>query len=139
VLPEPVANPPAAEVGSSLGTRILGYVIAFLLGGVFGVLGTVVHQVSFSVFGLFDVPIGLIVALPAVALLLVGMRLIVPSRLAVLLTSAGLVGVMALLALESLGGSVLITAGPAGLVWLTGATLLAVLALAWPRRAARKP
>jgi hypothetical protein len=130
---------PPAPAGSSTSTRVLGYVVAFVLGVVFGVLGTVVHQIAFSVFGLFDVPIGLIVALPAVALLLVGLRLMVESRLAAIIAGAGVVGVIALLALPSPGGSVLIpgsVAGAdniAGMVWIVGATIVAVVVLAWPR------
>lgn len=133
VMPDPFDAPVPAPVGASLGTRVLGYVVAAVLGLLFGVLGTVVYSISFSVFGLFDVPIGLIVALPAVGLLLVGLRLIAPGRLAALLAGIALIGVVALLALPSPGGSVLIPDGTAGMVWLIGSTLVAVVVLAWPR------
>lgn len=123
----------SGAVGTSLATRIIAYVLAFALGGLFGILGTVVHQISVSVFGLFDLPVGLVVALPAVALLLVGLRLIAPSRLAALLAAIALVGVVALLSQPSRGGSVLIPDSTAGLVWLVGSTLVAVVVLCWPR------
>ncbi|WP_440711224.1 hypothetical protein [Herbiconiux sp. YIM B11900] len=123
----------SAPVGTSLTTRIIAYVLAFALGGLFGILGTIVHQISVSVFGLFDLPLGLVVALPAVALLLVGLRLIAPTRLAALLAAVALVGVVALLALPSPGGSVLIPDSTAGMVWLVGSTLVAVVVLCWPR------
>ena len=123
----------APPVGSTVSTRVLGYLVSLLLGGLFGVLGTVVHQISVSVFGLFDLPIGVILALAAVVLLLVGLRLVVPSRLAAVLAAVGVVGVVALLALPSPGGSVLIPDSVAGMVWLVGSTLVAVVVLAWPR------
>jgi hypothetical protein len=139
MLAEPDHASPPAAAGSSIGTRILALVVSFLLGAVIGILGTVVHQVSFSVFGLFDVPVGLLVALPATALLLAGLRLVAPSRLAAVLAAVALVGVVALLALPSQGGSVLIPAGVAGMVWVIGSTLVAVVVLAWPEPAPRKP
>lgn len=123
----------SAPAGASLLTRVIGYVVALLLGALFGVLGTIVHQITFSVFGWFDLPIGLIIALPAVALLLVGLRMSFATRLAAILAGVGLVGIVALLALPSAGGSVLIPESTAGLVWLIGSTLVAVVVLAWPR------
>jgi hypothetical protein len=123
----------AVPAGTSVSTRVLGYLLAFVLGGLFGVLGTVVHQISVSVFGLFDLPVGLVIALAAEALLLVGLRLVAPSRLAPILAAVGLIGIVALLALPSPGGSVLIPESVAGMVWLIGSTLVAVLVVAWPR------
>jgi len=120
-------------VGASVLTRVLGYLVALLLGALFGVLGTIVHQISFSVFGWFDVPIGVIIALPAVGLLLVGLRMSFATRLAAILAGVGVIGMVALLALPSPGGSVLIPESTAGLVWLIGSTLVAVVVLAWPR------
>jgi hypothetical protein len=128
-----------APAGASILTRVLGYVVALLLGALFGVLGTIVHQISFSVFGLFDLPIGLVIALPAEALLLVGLRMSFATRLASILTGVGLVGIVALLALPSPGGSVLIPESTAGLVWLIGSTLVAVVVLAWPRLGGVRP
>ncbi|MCS5715250.1 DUF6113 family protein [Herbiconiux sp. CPCC 205716] len=129
---------PGDELGTSRGSRILGYIAALLLGALFGAIGTVVHQIDVSVFGLFDLPVGLILALVAIGLLLTGLRLIAPSRLAAMLAAAALIGVVALLTLESPGGSVLVPAGTVGLVWLFGSTLIAVVVIAWPRLAARR-
>jgi len=143
VQPEPLPYVPATAVrpapvevepvGTSLGTRIVGYVVATALGFLFGALGTVVHQISVSVFGLFDLPVGIAIALAAAALLLVGLRLVAPNRLAALLAGVALVGTVTLLALPSPGGSVLIPDSTLGMVWLIGATLVAVVVLAWPR------
>jgi len=145
VQPEPLPYVPAAPlrpapaeadpVGTSLSTRVIGYVVAVVLGFLFGALGTVVHQISVSVFGLFDLPVGVIIALAATGLLLAGLRLVAPNRLAALLSGVALVGMVTLLALPSTGGSVLIPDSTLGMVWLIGATLVAVVVLAWPRLA----
>ena len=132
------AAAPSDEVGTSRGSRILGYIAALLLGALFGAIGTVVHQIDLSVFGLFDLPIGLVIALVAIALLLTGLRMIAPSRLASALAAAALIGMVALLTLESPGGSILVPAGPTGLVWLFGSTLIAVVVIAWPTLGARR-
>ncbi len=137
VQPEPFFATPVEtstdSVGTSLTTRVIGYLVALVLGLLFGALGTVVHQITVSVFGLFDLPFGLVVALAATALLLTGLRLVTPSRLAALLAGIGLVATVTLLALPSPGGSVLIPDSTLGMVWLIGATLVAVVVLAWPR------
>ncbi len=130
---EAPAGPDAEPVGTSLVTRLLGYLVALLLGALFGVLGTIVHQITFSVAGLFDLPIGLAIALPAELLLLIGLRMSFVTRLPAVLAGVGLVGMTALLALPSPGGSVLIPEGVLGYCWLLGSTLVAVVVLAWPR------
>ncbi len=120
-------------------TRLLAIAASLFLGLLFGVLGTIVHQISVSVFGVFDLPVGLIVALPALALLLVGLRMSAPTRFAALAAAIGSICMVALLALPSPGGSVLIPDSALGLAWLIGSTLVAVVVLAWPRIKPREP
>jgi hypothetical protein len=121
-----------AAAGSTLGGRILSWVVALLVGALFGVLGTVCHTVTLSLFGL-SLPIGLIVALPAVALLLVGLRMISASRWPSILAALGLVVMVGLFTLPSPGGSVLIQGITAGYVWLIGSFGIALVTVAWPR------
>jgi hypothetical protein len=123
----------APVVGVPTSTRVLALVVSLLLGALFGALGTIVHQITLSVFGLFPLPIGVIIALPALILLLVGLRIVAPSRWAALLAAAGAVAVVAVLALPGAGGSVLIPDTLLGMVWVVGATLVSVVVLAWPR------
>ncbi|GAA2236811.1 hypothetical protein N1031_11090 [Herbiconiux moechotypicola] len=141
--PPAVASAPPAASGAlvpSTGLRVLAVVVALALGFLFGVLGTIVHQITVSAFGLFDLPVGLIIALPAFALLLVGLRMVAPSRWAALAAAAGAVAIVALLALPGPGGSVLIPDSVLGMVWVVGAPLVAVVVLAWPRmRGASRP
>ncbi|MFB2556590.1 hypothetical protein [Herbiconiux liangxiaofengii] len=119
--------------------KILGPVVAVLLGALFAGLGTVAHQIEFSAFGAVDLPVGLVIALVALALMMTGLRLTSPSRLWPSLAGLGAVATVALFALESPGGSVLIPASPIGLVWLFGSTLVVVVVVAWPRLGPRPP
>ena len=134
-----VVSTPEQPVGESGVVRVASWVIGLLLGVVFGMLGTVVHQSTISFFGLFDLPIGLILAVAAVLFLLVGLRLILPSRLLAFLAALGLVGIVAVLTLPSPGGSILIPADEAnyGYIWTFAPTVIAIVVLAWPKLSRR--
>ena len=69
-------------------------VIGLLLGVVLGMLGTVVSQSTVSFFGLFPLPYGLIMAIAASLFMLVGLRLIMPTRTVAVLAAVGLVGIV---------------------------------------------
>jgi hypothetical protein len=112
--------------------RIAGWVIGLLLGGLFGALGTIVSQSTIAL-GSLTIPIGLIVALPAVALLLIGLRLVLRTRTAALLAGLGLAGTVLLLSQMSAGGSVLVPNNALGYVWTLAPTFIALVVLAWPR------
>jgi hypothetical protein len=121
----------------STSTRVAGWIVGLVLGIVFGVLGTVVSQSSVSVLGFFDLPYGLIVALVAVALLLIGLRLVLSSRIGAILAAAGVVGALGVLSQPSTGGSVLVPANISGYVWILAPSIIALIVLAWPRMAVR--
>ncbi|RFA14046.1 hypothetical protein B7R22_10525 [Subtercola boreus] len=131
-----VAETADQPVGESMVVRVASWIIGLLLGVVFGMLGTVVHQSTISFFGLFDLPLGLILAVASVVFLLVGLRLILPSRLIAFLAALGLVGIVAVLTLPSPGGSILIPADERGYgyVWTFAPTVIALVVLAWPKR-----
>jgi hypothetical protein len=124
----------APEVGESWVVRVGSWVVALLLGVVFGMLGTVVNQATISVFGWFDLPIGLVMGCLASILLLLGLRLILTTRTLALLAAVGLVGIVVALTLQSPGGSVLIPANVYGYVWTFAPTVISLVVLAWPRR-----
>ncbi|PWC08645.1 hypothetical protein DF223_03640 [Mycetocola zhujimingii] len=106
--------------------------MGFVVGAVFGAVGTVQHQTTLAL-GSFSFPLGLILSLVGVLALLIGLRLLIGDRLVVLLAAVGVVGVIALLSVQSPGGSVLIPQGLAGLVWTIGPVLIATVVVAWPR------
>ena len=119
---------PALSVSERLG----GGLLALILGGLFGLLGTLDHQSTVTIAGV-DIPYGLILALVAASALLIGLRLVVHGRLMVLLCALGMLGSIFLFSLRSTGGSVLIPQGLTGLIWTIVPTLVAALVLAWPK------
>jgi hypothetical protein len=96
-------------------------------------MGTAVSQSSWTVVPGFSLPIGLIVALPAVALLLVGLRLVLRTRTTAILAAFGVVISIFLLSQPSAGGSILVPGNTRGVVWTFAPTVIALFVLAWPR------
>jgi len=117
----------------STATRVAGWIVGLALGVVFGILGTVVSQSSVSILGYFDLPYGLIIALAGVTLLLVGLRLVLPSRVGAILAAVGVVGALGILSQPSAGGSVLVPANIMGYIWILAPSIIALVVLAWPR------
>jgi hypothetical protein len=116
-----------------LSTRIVSWIVGFGLGVLFGVMGTAVSQSTWKIAPEFSVPIGLVVALPAVTLLLVGLRLVQPTRTPAILAAFGIVVTIFLLSQPSAGGSILVPNNLPGVIWTFAPTVIALLVLAWPR------
>lgn len=114
------------------GNRAFSCVLAFIVGVVFGAVGTVQHQATLNL-GSLQLPLGLVLSLVAVAAVLIGFRLLFTDRLVVLIAAVGIVAVVALLSVPSPGGSVLIPQGLAGLIWTIGPVLIGTVVVAWPR------
>ena len=123
---------------SSFGSRVGSIALGFVIGAAYGAVGTVAHQSTVAVGGV-DLPWGLIVALIGATALLVGLRLVVDDRLVVGACAVGLLGVIVLLSLRSVGGSVLVPNGVSGLVWIIGTAAVAALTIAWPRLPQQHP
>lgn len=114
--------------------RVVLAIVSFLIGVLFGALGTVGHR---HVLRLGDVvlPWGLVAALVCVAALLVGLRLLA-GRLAAGAAALGVIAIVALLSLPGLGGSILVPGTLAGTIWAVGPALISVIVVAWPSTAA---
>ncbi len=110
--------------------------ITFVLGAVYGTVGTVTHTLTFSLFGV-PVPHGLVLGLIGLLALLVGLRLVVSERLPAVTAGVAAVAMVVLFSFQSPGGSVLITQGILGMIWLFGVPLIVAAVLAWPRLPAR--
>lgn len=102
-------------------SKILTWAFAFLGGATVGAIGTVQHQLAWGAFSLL---------LAAVAL--VGLRLLFGTRTVAGFAALGAVAMATLLGTESLGGSVLVPVGTAGMVWTFGLPLVILVVLAWP-------
>jgi hypothetical protein len=122
-----------AATRETLTSRIVSWVVGLGLGVLFGVMGTAVSQSTWTVAPGFSLPVGLIVALPAVLLLLVGLRLVLRTRTTAIVAAFGIVVTIFLLSQPSAGGSILVPGNALGVVWTFAPTVIALLVLAWPR------
>ncbi len=117
---------------SGMATRAMACALALVVGAAIGALATVIHQATFDAFGA-TVPLGLLGGLVVVALFLVGLRGAFGTRIVAASAASGVLGAIAVLALESVGGSVLIPASSdLSYPWLYGPAAIAFLVLAWP-------
>jgi N-acetyl-1-D-myo-inositol-2-amino-2-deoxy-alpha-D-glucopyranoside deacetylase len=114
-------------------SRVVACVLALALGAFAGATLTVSHQASVQL-GPVAFPWGIVVAVILTAALLAGLRIVFDTRVQALCAAAGLVGASALLAIQSIGGSVLVPGNPVGYVWTFAPVLIAVAVLVWPRR-----
>lgn len=117
--------------------RVVTAVLTFVLGLIYGMIGTVAHSVVVHL-GPVPVPYGIVLALVGVLAMLVGLRLVFDERLPSFAAGIGVVAVVVLFSFRSVGGSVLIAQGALGLIWLFGVPLVVAIVLAWPRMSALK-
>lgn len=124
--------PRPGEPPVPLRQRLLGYLLAGLIGCVFGTVGTVAHRIE-VVAGGVPIPIGLVLGLAMVTALLLGFRLVLRDRYCAASAAVGLLFAIAALTLPGAGGSVLFPDSILSLLWTILPTLVAVTVLAWPR------
>ncbi|HWL59355.1 MAG TPA: hypothetical protein VNQ48_00530 [Microbacteriaceae bacterium] len=110
--------------------------LGLVTGVIIGVLFTIAHRAHTVLLGV-DVPVGFVLGLVAVASLLVGLRLLSPDRLAAIGAGVGVVGAIMVLAARGDAGAVLVAADPLGVAWLLVPSVIAAIAIVWPR--ARHP
>lgn len=113
-----------ARIGSGL--------LSVGVGALIGVITTVAHQSTVTLGGVV-LPLGLIVSVLAVLGVLLGMRLVMADRFVAFCTAMGLLGAIGLFSIRSPGGSVLVPANTAGVVWTFAPALIALIVIAWPR------
>ncbi|GAA1834096.1 histidinol dehydrogenase [Agromyces salentinus] len=123
------------DAGASLGSRIGTLVVAFLIGALYGTLGTVGHRQAWTI-GDVTLPWGLVAALVGVAALLVAFR-IFSGRLVASVVGLGVIIMVGILTLAGPGGSVLVVGDLTGTVWSIGPALVTVFVVAWPNLPAR--
>ena len=136
--PRPTPAPPEPRPARlNLTNRSLAGLVGLLLGILFGVLGTIAHQATLTLFGV-ALPIGLTIAFVGIGALLLGLRLVVGDRFVVGLAAAGLLLTIFVLSLRGSGGSVLVPAGLPGTLWTVVPALIAAFVLAWPKLPPRR-
>lgn len=112
---------------SSLPTRIGTWVVALLVGAVYGLAGTIAHS-----YELGWLPLGLVLALIGCAALLVAVRMLTADRWAALATGLGMMFSTLAFSGKGPGGSVIVPEGPLGTVWTIALPVIVAIVVAWP-------
>ena len=105
----------------------MSWIAAALVGGVYGVAGTIAHSVMWG-----PVPIGLIVAAIACAAILVAVRALTHDRGAAVAAGLGMIGMLVLISGVGPGGSVVVPNSLSGQIWTYLVAGLVLLVVAWP-------
>ena len=114
-------------VGVKIGVGFL--VLAF--GAIVGALMTAVHQSSATLAGV-AVPWGLILGVLAMVAYIVGLRVLTGSRILAILATVGIMGATAYLASPTVGGSIIVPANIAGVIWTFLPAVVIAIVVAWP-------
>jgi len=108
-------------------SRVLSWIAAALVGGVFGVAGTIGHSLMWG-----PIPVGLVVGAIACGAILVAIRALTHDRGATLAAGLGMVGLVVLISGVGPGGSVVVEDTLSGRIWIYLVAGLVLLAVAWP-------
>ncbi len=108
-------------------SRVLSWVAAALVGGVFGVAGTIGHSLMWG-----PVPVGLLVGAIACGSILVAIRALTHDRGATLAAGLGMLGMLVLISGVGPGGSVVVEDTLSGRFWTYLVAGLVLLTVAWP-------
>ncbi|WP_217183426.1 hypothetical protein [Streptomyces sp. AC495_CC817] len=108
-------------------SRVLSWVAAVLVGGVFGVAGTIAHSLTWG-----PVPVGLVIAAIACGSILIAIRALTHDRGATLAAGLGMVGMLILISGVGPGGSVVVQDTLSGRIWIYLVAGLVLLTVAWP-------
>jgi hypothetical protein len=117
---------------TSVLARVATWLIAFVVGAVYGLAGTIAHTFALGWF-----PLGLILAIVGSAALLVAVRLLTSDRWAALATGLGMMIATLVFSGRGPGGSVIVPQAPdgafsPGIVWTIAVPLLVAIVVAWP-------
>jgi hypothetical protein len=110
-------------------SRGITWVIAFAVGVVYGLAGTIAHAFEIGWF-----PLGLLLAIVGSAALLVAVRLLAGDRWAALACGMGMMLATLVFSGRGPGGSVIVPDTALATVWTLAVPILVTLAVAWPER-----
>jgi hypothetical protein len=116
-------------VRSSVPARVGTWLVAFLVGAVYGLAGTIAHAYELAWF-----PLGLVLAIIGCAGLLVAVRFLTADRWAALATGLGMMTSTLVFSAKGPGGSVIVPEGALGSVWTLALPILIAIVVAWPDR-----
>lgn len=108
-------------------SRVLSWVASALVGGVYGVAGTIGHSLMWG-----PIPVGLIVGAIACAAILVAIRALTHDRGAAVAAGVGMIGLLLVISGVGPGGSVVVENTLTGQIWTYLIAGLVLLVVAWP-------
>lgn len=108
-------------------SRGLSWVVAAVIGGLYGVAATIAHAYVWA-----GVPIGLILGAIACAALLVALRALTGDRWAALAAGIGMIALIFIISQRGPGGSVVVPNTALGNIWTYLVGGIVVLVVAWP-------
>lgn len=123
--------PPARDL-------VLGLPVSFLVGAAVGVLGAFKHQVGISAATGAGFPLGLLMSLAMVAVVLAAFRAAFDSRIYAIAAAGGVILAVAVLSGNGPGGSAVVVANWAGVVWTIAPAVLAAVVVGAPRLGRRR-
>lgn len=107
--------------------RILSWLAAALIGGVYGIAGTIAHSLMWG-----PVPLGIIVGAIACAAILIAVRTLTHDRGTALAAGLGMLGMVTVISGVGPGGSVIVENTVWGQIWIYLLAGIALLVIAWP-------
>ena len=119
---------------TSVPIRIVTWVVALLVGAVYGLAGTIAHTFTVGWF-----PLGLILAIIGSAALLLAVRLLTSDRWATLATGIGMMVATLLFSGRGPGGSVIVPDSSLGIVWTISVPILIAIVVGLPDRIRFRP
>lgn len=108
-------------------SRVLSWVASALVGGIYGVAGTIGHSLMWG-----PIPVGLIVGAIACAAILVAIRALTHDRGAAMAAGVGMIGLLLVISGVGPGGSVVVENTLTGQIWTYLIAGLVLLVVAWP-------
>ncbi|WP_439592284.1 DUF6113 family protein [Microbacterium sp.] len=103
------------------------WLIAFIVGAVYGLAGTIAHS-----FAIGWLPLGLILSLLGCAAILAAVRLLTADRWSALAAGMGMMIATLVFSGRGPGGSVIVPDSVLGQVWTIAIPILVLLVVAWP-------
>ena len=110
--------------------RLATLLVAFFVGAVYGLAGTIAHAYRLGWF-----PLGLVLAIIGSAALLAAVRLLTADRWAALASGVGMIITTLVFSGTGPGGSMIVEQTELAIVWTVSVPILVVLVVAWPNRA----
>ena len=114
---------------SSAPARLGTWFVAFVVGAVYGLAGTIAHAYEIG-----WLPLGLILAVVGCAALLAAVRLLTSDRWAALATGLGMMVAALVFSGRGPGGSVIVPESALGTVWTLALPVIVAIVVGWPDR-----